>query len=116
MLLAAFALADADGGAKAIVDESVVVKPGEAVLWSLPVGKFHLVVNGTKHADKGFVVLAKPGDRLEVSAASRSKNAVRTKAEKQDITVTSQPFTLAVANTENVLERMTVYVKVTADP
>jgi hypothetical protein len=114
VFLAAFALSG-DGGTKVLNDETVVIPHGEPVVWSLPIGNLHVSVSGVKHADKGFEVVLRPGDRLEVANLAKRKTVVPVKQFSGDVEVKTTPFSLAIANTENLVERVSVHVHITQE-
>lgn len=106
----------ADAGApRVLVEETVVLAKRDVKAWALPKGNAHVSVSGVKNADKGFSLVVEAGDRMEVSGLAKGRKNGAIKAFSQDVAVSAEPFTLAIANTENLMERVSVHVRVTTD-
>jgi len=110
--------------AKKLADDDVVVKPKHAQFYTLTgPGTLHIAIYGRKHADKGFWVLAKSGQKeaVELQVTTNIKGRGMVEGEKarsftRDITVPVGPYVVAIVNSENLVEAITVHVRLVMDP
>ncbi|MBS2024275.1 MAG: hypothetical protein JST92_17880 [Deltaproteobacteria bacterium] len=110
-----------------IVEEELAIPSGQVQLRSFVLGQsanVSLSIDGRKHTDKGFTVYLIRGDVSEWEKVKAHKHfdhivgfqGLKTKAMTHSEPLPEGRYTLAVANTENLMNTMVVAIHLTIDP